>query len=407
MVKKEATLKRSISLALLTFYGLGTIVGAGIYVLVGEVAGRAGMFTPIAFLLSAIIAAFTGISYAELSARYPKSAGEAIYAKKGFNNVHFSTLIGLLIVLTGVTSSATLMRGFTGYFQIFFNIPTWVIIVVGVLILGIVAAWGIIESLTAAMIITVIEIGGILLVVWSARASFLTLPSRLPEMLPGFGGGAWLGIMLGSFIAFFAFIGFEDMVNIAEEVKRPKRNLPLGIFIALGGATILYMLVATVAVLALPLDQLAASTTPLAEIYTQSTGSAPTLIAIISLFAIVNGALVQKIMCSRILYGLSAQKQLPKILSRVHPWTRTPVIATGVVVAIVLVLALWLPLVTLAKVASTVILIVYATLNLALVRIKLKYPNPEEVRTYHISVPIIGFILCTAFVLFQLVSVLI
>tara|TARA_Y100000031_G_C8236463_1_gene393474 strand:- start:1210 stop:2436 length:1227 start_codon:yes stop_codon:yes gene_type:complete len=402
----ETKLKRSLSLPFITFYGLGTILGAGIYVLVGEVAGRAGLFAPIAFLIAALIVGFTAVSYAELSARLPKSAGEAVYVQKAFNKKNLSLIIGLLVVFTGVMSSATLLNGFSGYFQLFFQIPHWVILTVGIILLGLLAAWGIMESVGTAMVITIIEVAGLLLIIGVAAGSFATLPERIPELIPSFDGTIWLGIFLGSFLAFFAFIGFEDMVNVAEEVKDPQKNMPKGIFWALGIATLLYILVALVAVLALPISDLAGNSTPLATIYEKSTGKSPVIISLISLFAIINGVLIQIIMGSRILYGLSNQGWLPKKLSEVNKTTRTPLFATGVIMLIVLVMALWLPLVTLAQIASFVILIVYAFMNLALIRIKLQDPNPKGVRAYPFWIPVTGFLVSAGAVLFKTVVTL-
>jgi amino acid transporter len=402
----NATLKRNISLPLLTFYGLGTILGAGIYVLIGEVAGRAGMFAPISFLLAAVIAAFTAISYAELSARIPKSAGEAVYAQKAFNRKNLSLILGLLVVFTGVMSSATLVNGFSGYFQIFFQLPSWLIIAATVFLLGALACWGIKESAGAAMVLTIIEVIGLLIIIFVASGSFLTLPEKLPELIPSFDGVSWMGIFLGSFLAFFAFIGFEDMVNVAEEVKNPRRNMPRGIFLALIAATILYILVALVAVLSLPTSELAGNSTPLATIYEKSTGKSPILISLISLFAIVNGILVQMIMGSRILYGLGQNRWLPKYLSEVNPKTRTPINATILVIIITLIMALWLPLVTLAQIASFVVLTIYAIVNLSLVRIKMKTPKPQGVKTYSMWIPVSGFLICAGVVIFKTIITL-
>tara|TARA_Y100000310_G_scaffold344724_2_gene459058 strand:+ start:1067 stop:2296 length:1230 start_codon:yes stop_codon:yes gene_type:complete len=406
VIMANATLKRNISLPLLTFYGLGTILGAGIYVLIGEVAGRAGMFAPISFLLAAVIAAFTAISYAELSARIPKSAGEAVYAQKAFNRKNLSLILGLLVVFTGVMSSATLVNGFSGYFQIFFQLPSWLIIAATVFLLGALACWGIKESAGAAMVLTIIEVIGLLIIIFVASGSFLTLPEKLPELIPSFDGVSWMGIFLGSFLAFFAFIGFEDMVNVAEEVKNPRRNMPRGIFLALIAATILYILVALVAVLSLPTSELAGNSTPLATIYEKSTGKSPILISLISLFAIVNGILVQMIMGSRILYGLGQNRWLPKYLSEVNPKTRTPINATILVIIITLIMALWLPLVTLAQIASFVVLTIYAIVNLSLVRIKMKTPKPQGVKTYSMWIPVSGFLICAGVVIFKTIITL-
>ncbi|MCR4300060.1 MAG: amino acid permease [Sulfuricaulis sp.] len=399
---QSTELKRSLSLTQITLYGLGTILGAGIYVLVGKVAGIAGLYAPVSFVVSAALAALTGLSYAELSARYPKSAGEAVYVQEGLRRRGLSMLVGWLIILTGVVSAATIANGFVGYLHVFVAIPDWFAITLLVLLLGALASWGISESVMAASLITLVEVGGLLLVLFVAGGSLGDLPARLPELIPPADGGIWLGIMLGAFLAFYAFIGFEDMVNVAEEVKDPSRILPLAIIIAIVVSTILYLLVSLVAVLALPPAELAQSRAPLALIYERATGSAPVLISLISIFAVVNGALIQIIMAARVLYGMSREGWLHSAFGRVHAVTRTPLLSTVVASVIVLVLALWLPLVTLAKVTSFVILVVFALINLSLVRIKRRVPRPKGVRVYPVWIPVAGFLAATGFVLFQI-----
>jgi amino acid transporter len=395
-------LKRSLSLVQITLYGLGTILGAGIYVLVGKVAGLAGLYAPVSFVVAAALAALTGLSYAELSARYPRNAGEAVYVQEGLHVRGLSVLVGFLIILTGVVSAATIANGFVGYLHIFIEIPDWFAITLLVLLLGALAAWGISESVMAASLITLLEVGGLLLVLFVAGDSLGDLPARLPELIPPADGGIWLGIMLGAFLAFYAFIGFEDMVNVAEEVKDPTRILPLAIIIAIAVSTILYLLVSLVAVLALPPAELAQSRAPLALIYERATGSAPVLISLISLFAVVNGALIQIIMAARVLYGMSREGWLHGAFGKVHAVTQTPLLSTAVATLIVLALALWLPLVTLAKATSFIIMIVFALVNLSLVRIKRRDPKPAGIRVYPVWIPVAGFLTATGFVLFQI-----
>jgi len=397
-------LKRALNLALLTFYGLGTILGAGIYVLVGKVAGIAGLYTPVAFLLAAAVAAVTAFSYAELASRLPKSAGEAVYVQEGFGLRSLSSAVGLLLVLAGVVSSATLAKGFFGYFQVFFELPEWLVITLLVAALGGLATWGIAESAIAATVATLIEIGGLLLIIAVSADSLATLPARLPELLPPFESAAWVGIAAGAFLAFYAFIGFEDMVNVAEEVKDPQRTLPRAIILAMATSTALYLLVATAAVLALPLTELASTDAPLALMFERATGQAPLAIVAISLFAVVNGALVQIIMGARVLYGMSETGWLPRWFGRVHARRRTPHHATAFVTAAVLILALWLPLVTLAKATSFTILIVFALIHAALLRIKRRGPAAPGVRTYPAWIPATGCALTLAMLAFQTLS---
>jgi len=231
-------LKRTLSLPLLALYGLGSIVGAGIYVLVGEVAGVAGLYAPVAFLTAALIAAFTGFSYAELSARLPRSAGEAIYVREAFGRDWLANATGWAIVVTGIVSSATLASGVAGYIALFIDWPPAAITAAFVLALGTLACWGMHQSAWAAAAMTLMSITGLVLVAAAGWDALTTLPTRWPELLPPAEIAAWQGILLGSFLAFYAFIGFEDIVNVAEEVRNPERNLPAAILLALVGATL-------------------------------------------------------------------------------------------------------------------------------------------------------------------------
>ena len=312
-----------------------------------------------------------------------------------------SLVVGLLVVLSAVVSAATLSNAFVGYLQVFLSVPHAAAIILTVVVAGLVAAQGIKESAFAAMVLTLIEVGGLLLIVWVGRNGLAEFPQRVAEFVPAFDGKIWTGIMVGAFISFYAFIGFEDMANVAEEVKNPHRNLPLGICLALGGATILYGIIAVVAVLSLPTSELAATDAPLALIYERNTGSSPVIITFISLFAIINGLLVQIIMASRILYGLSSRAWLPAILKKVNPRTHTPVFATVLIALLILIFALWFPLVKLAQITSFVVLVIFAVVNLACIRIKLSEPHPEDVRTFPIIIPILGFISFVSFVIFR------
>jgi amino acid transporter len=395
-------LKRSLSLPLITLYGLGTTVGAGVYVLTGKVAMSAGLFAPISFLVASFLAASSAVAFAELASRFPKSAGEAVYVFEGLHYRTLSILVGLMVVFAGIVSSATIANGFVGYFHEFVDSPEGLTIAVLVLVLGLIAAWGITESVLLAALITLLEIGGLALVIWVGHDALADLPARLPELLPPFETLSWMGILTGSVLAFYAFIGFEDMVNVAEEVKDAPRTMPRAILLTLLVTTLLYLGVALVSVLVLPLDELATSEAPLAAVYGRATGSSATVISVISLFAVLNGALIQIIMAARVLYGLSAQGWLPAGLGRIHPWTRTPLLATGAVAGAVLVFALLLPLVTLAQATSLITLSIFALVNLSLFRIKRRDPRPPGVTVFPLWVPLVGFLVSVGFIVFAL-----
>ena len=405
--RPPATLKRSLSLPLITLYGVGTTIGAGIFVLVGKVAGTALIYAPISFLLAAVLAGFSAFAFAELSARFPQSAGEAVYVYEGLGSRRLALAVGLLVVLAGIAACATIANGFVGYMKLFVELPDGVVLVAVVVALGLIAAWGITESVMLAAFITLLEIGALVLVIWAGRDSLAELPARLPELIPPFAGGAWLGIVSGAVLAFYAFIGFEDMVNVAEEVKDVRRTLPRAIILTLFITTLLYLALATIAVLALPIRELATSEAPVALIYERTSGSSAVVISLIAIVAVLNGALVQVIMASRVLYGLSARAWLPQALARVNPVTHTPLVATALVTALILAFALALPLVTLARTTSFVTLLIFAAINLALWHIKGRAPPPPGIRVYPRWVCSCGFLASLGLASFQAITAII
>lgn len=404
----NAPLKRSISLPFLIFYGLGTMIGGGIYALTGKVAGVAGMYAPVAFALSAFLALITAFSYAELSARFPFSAGEVRYIDAAFLRKKFSALIGWLIVFTGIVSSAALAHATAGFIHDFILIPVLPLTIAIVLALGCVALWGITESVILVTVITLMEIGGLLLVIYAGHHDLATLTTRWPEIIPPFSLNdtiIWSGIFGGAFLAFYAFIGFEDMVNVAEEVKDAPRTMPLAITISIFVTLVIYVLISLIAVLMIAPDELAQSNTPLATIIDKSGTNIPAaLMGIISILATVNGVLVQMIMGSRVLYGMARNGETASWFAPVHPKTQTPLRATIFVIALVVLLALLSDLTTLAKIASTIILFVFACVNAALLKLKgTKMAHKEKLFTVPFFTPLTGLILCSIMLAGQLV----
>ncbi|MFK7793962.1 MAG: APC family permease [Gammaproteobacteria bacterium] len=391
---------------MIVLYGLGTTIGAGIYALVGEVASIAGYFAPISFLIASITAGFTAISFAELCGRYPRAAGASLYVKQSFGSERFSTFVGLLVVLAGLVSAAALVNGFVGYLNQFIIIERIMAIVLITILLGGIAIWGIAESVTIASLITIIEIGGIVLIIAVSSEGLSSLSSKWTEMIPSADITSWSGIYFGSILAFYAFIGFEDMVDVAEEVKNVKRNLPLAILLTLGITTLLYMLLMITALSSLTPTELANSETPLALIYEFHTGEKAFVISIIGMFAIINGALIQMIMASRVLYGLSSRGQLPTVLSNIYQHTQTPLIATIVVTIICLVLALIGRLGSLAEATSLIMLTIFSLVNLALWKIKRLDPEVEGVKIFPLWIPITGFFVSIGFVLIEIMGLI-
>ncbi len=398
----QSGLKRQLGLLVVSFYGLGTIIGAGIYVLVGKVAGAAGLYLPLSFLLAGVIAAFTAFSYAELSARFPQSAGSALYVFKASRRVWMAQALGVLVVLTGVISAATIARGFVGYLQLFMAVPDALAVVVLLVVLTAIACWGITESAWTVTAVTLIELFGLLYVVTIG----LQAPqvNALPDLVHWPERGQWLGIGLGAAIAFYAFIGFEDMVNIAEEVRNPQRTMPLAILLALLAATSLYALIAWVALRSSTPEALADSAAPLASIVSKA-GHNPAYIGLISLFAVVNGALVQLIMASRLLYGLANKGMLPAALARLHPRRKTPILATLLVAVIMVLFALAMPLSALARLTSAVMLVVFCVVNASLIVIRRRDGLPPPgVISLPLAMPWAGLLSSASLLIFQILA---
>jgi APA family basic amino acid/polyamine antiporter len=387
-------LKRSLGLPLAVLYGLGVTIGAGIYVLVGETAARAGFHAPLSFILAALVMAPSGATFAELASRMPTSAGEAAYVKKGFGSDRLALFIGLMVAAIGIVSAAAIARGSAGYIRDIADMPIDLIVLIVVLSMGAVASWGILESVALAGAMTLIEIGGLLIIIGIAAVTVPDLGARLPEAVPALNDAdAWAGVLGASLIAFFAFTGFEGLANIAEEVKSPGKTIPRAILITLVLSTLLYVLVVWVALNVIPHDDLGTAGAPLSRVFERLTDGSPSAFSVIAILATVNGVVFYIVMSSRVLYGLACRGLVASALAQVNPVTRTPLVATGLVVAIILVLALAFPIEGLAEMTSRLTLIVFVFVNGALIAIKRsRIPGPPDGYVAPGWVPIAGLI---------------
>ncbi|KAB2920708.1 MAG: amino acid permease [Hyphomicrobiaceae bacterium] len=363
-------LRRTLTLTHTVLYGLGVTIGAGIYVLIGAAAARAGMHAPVAFVLAAILIALTGASFAELAGRTPLAAGEAAYVREAFRSDRFATAVGLLVVAMAIVSAAAISVGGAGYVAVFLALPQPVLVAGIVFIMGAVAAWGIKESVTFAGTMTVIEVGGLLMLVIAGAVTGNDVVTRLPEVVPPLHPEAVAGILSAALLAVFAFIGFETVVNLAEEVHDPKRMVPRAILLTLVLTTLLYVLVVWVALVAVSPAELARSSAPLALVFERLTGGSQRTMSAIAIVATLNGIIVQIIMASRVLYGLARQGNLPRAFQDVNAVTQTPLFATAATTVLVAALALLLPLEHLADITSRITLAIFAIVNAALIRIK-------------------------------------
>jgi amino acid transporter len=400
----RSSLKRSLSLTQATLYGLGVTIGAGVYVLIGAAAARAGMHAPLAFVLAALMMGLSASSFAELASRLPVAAGEAAYVRNAFQSDALATFVGLLVIGVAIVSAAAISVGSAGYIGQFIALPRPVLVAGVVLAMGAVAAWGINAAVNFAGVMTVIEIGGLVLLIAAGTAAGPDLVTRLPEALPWHGDGPVLAGILGTaLLAVFAFIGFEGIANIAEEVRNPKRTLPRAIFLTLAIASVLYLLVLWVSLVTVPRAELAASPAPLALVFERLTGAPPSTMSAIAIVATLNGVIVQILMAARVLYGLGEQGGIPQVFARVDPRTSTPLFATVLTTLAALLLALLLPLHHLADITSLLTLVVFALVNLALIRIKARGGEvPTGAYVASAWVPWAGFVSCLALMLADL-----
>lgn len=392
MPAQPEKLRRALTTPLLTLYGLGVTVGAGIYVLVGTTAAEAGAYAPVSFLIAAMVVAFTAFSYAELSTRYPVSAGEAAYVEAGFRSGGMATVVGLAVALSGMVSAAAVAIGAASYLQGVFIAPHAVLTVGVVGVMGLVALWGITQSVTIAAVITLIEIGGLVFVVIWGFGVAPPLGVDFVEMIPPLTGPHWIGIGAASLLAFFAFVGFEDMANVAEEVKDPVSTMPKAIVLTLVIASLLYFATTTAVLIAVPVDALASSAAPLSLVFAKAPSGIQQGFAIIAIVATVNGVLIQMIMASRVLYGLADQGHLPVAFAAVSRRTQTPVVATLSVVCMIVLLALAMPIEALAERTSQIVLLVFMFVNAALIRLKWRGEGGSRHFKVPLFVPVLGVV---------------
>jgi APA family basic amino acid/polyamine antiporter len=397
----RGALARSLPLGLVVLYGLGVTIGAGIYVLVGLAAAKAGSSAPLAFIIAAAVMGFTAASFAEFAGRMPVSAGEAAFVLAGFGSKAMSTTVGLLVIAAGIIAAAAITTGSVGYISVFVNVPPTMLAVLVLLVMGGIAARGMLMSAWVAAVMTLIEVGGLVFIIAVGLAARPEIIQGVAGTIPTLGDGtAWFGLLGATLLAFFAFIGFEGLVNIAEEVHEPERTLPRAIFLTLVLSTILYILVVVVAMAWVSREELAGSAAPLALVFERVTGAPPYLVAAIAIVATLNGIIAQIILAARVAYGLAVQGALPARLGDVHPWTRTPLLATALVTLVAILLAVTLPIDRLAEWTSRLMLGIFALVNASLVLLKRRGDvAPPGTFVVPVIVPVLGVLSSIALLL--------
>ena len=372
------------------FYGLGVIVGAGIYVAVGAVMERAGPAAPLSFILAGLAATLTGLCYAELGGRFPEASGGVSYVRHGFGSDRLARLVGLAMTLAVAVAAASIARGTAQYLGVLLPWPEPVLITLIILGFTGIAVIGVRESVGIAAVMGLIEILGLVI---ATAAGLIAAPDfDLGPMLPTSVAG-WNGVVGGAFLAFFAFIGFETLANLAEEVKEPHRTVPRGIMGAVGISVVLYVAVVSAIVLS---GKTGAH--PLLMLFP---GMGAPFFAAIGVIAVANGVLVQIVMLARLFYGMAAQGQLPAGLGAVHARTQTPVRATVLGGAIILVMALFVPFTHLLVMANMVTLGIFVLVDLALWRVQRRL-GPGQGFSVPRWVPLAAAALCLGLMAAQL-----
>jgi amino acid transporter len=405
-------LARTMTLFSLVIYGVGDMIGSGIYATVGKAAAGMGNAVWLSFTVSMVAAMLTGLSYASIASRYPRAAGACYVTHRAFNFSFLSYFIGLAVAASGLTSMATSTNAFSDVLaellgikgsigKIAYKPMGWNVIDkdVGVLIcilvflafMTLINFRGIRESMWTNLVCTAVEVGGLLFVVavgikyWGSVNYMEVPPQRAfgPVMLFG-----------GAVLTFFAFVGFEDMLNVAEEVKKPERTMPLGIVLALSVVAVLYIAVSVTAVSVVHYTVLAAAPAPLSAITAHAAPWLPGWVfKFITMFSVANTVLINYIMGSRLLYGMSRQGLLPAMLGKIHHTRRTPHVAILTLLCIVIVLALAGGVADLATTTGLLLLGCFAVVNLALIVLKLRKGEPRGRFEVPIVIPALGIVI--------------
>ncbi|MFJ6633786.1 APC family permease [Streptomyces sp. NPDC091376] len=330
--EQQPSLKRAIGPKLLILFVIGDILGTGIYATTGKVAGKVGGALWLPFLIGFIVAVMTAASYVELVGKYPKAAGAALYTQKAFRLPFLTFIIAFMVMCSGLSSASAAARAFSGdYFQEFTDaVPPTLIAILFILALAALALRGVSESVKTNVVLTIVELTGLVIILAIGASAIFTgsgEPSRLGEFQASGTGFALMTSILGATaLGFFAFVGFEDSVNMAEETKDPVRTFPRAIFLGVGVTGTIYVLVALVSSLLVDYRVLETSSGPLLEVVKAGgVDFPPKLFALIALFAVTNSALINIMMASRLCYGLANEKVLPRGMGRVLPKRRTPV----------------------------------------------------------------------------------
>jgi len=389
-------LKRVIGRRVLMLFVIGDILGAGIYALVGQVAGKVGGAIWVPFLAAFVLASLTATAYAELVGKYPKAAGAALYTNRAFGIPFLTFMVAFAVMMSGITSASAAARAFGGrYLAEFVTLPVLVGALGFLAVVTLVNLAGISESVKVNVVLTLIEAFGLLVIMAIGAWALLQgdgNPGRALEFHSE--DGAFLGILGGTALAFYALLGFEDSVNLAEEAKDPQRDFPRALFGGLVVTVVIYLAVAFTATMLVDTRTLEESTGPLLEVVNVAGLSfPPKLFALIALLAVGNTALINMIMASRLVYGMAREDIVPAAFGLVHARRGTPWPAILFTVAIAVVLVSTGDIGGLADTTVLLLLLVFALVNVCVIVLR-----RERVEHSHFRaptwMPALGAVVC-------------
>jgi len=366
-------LKRSLGLFKTTLMGVGVILGAGIYALVGKAAALSGNAVWISFTIAALVAALTGLSYAELSSFIPKAGGEYYYIQRAFGRF-FAFLLTWLLILGLAIAGGAVALGFGGYFSAMFDTNMVWTAVVLIILTSIALYIGTEQAAWIAVACTVLEIVGILIVI----------AVGIPEM----GSVNYFelatdtsGIIAAGALIFFAYIGFDEIVQLAEESKQPERTIPRAILLSIFITTVLYVSVAIAVISILPWESLSESNSPLADVVAKSLGQeAFYLLSAIALFSTGNTVLIIMLAASRLLYGMAESGSMPSLFAEIHPKNQTPHKATFAIALVAIVMVLLLQKIEIiANLTNFAFFTTFLLVNAAVIALRFKEPNANRI----------------------------
>ncbi|WP_052060861.1 APC family permease [Rhodococcoides fascians] len=389
-------LRRAISGKLLFVFILGDVLGAGIYALVGEIAGEVGGAIWLPMLLALLMALLTAASYAELVTKYPRAGGAAVFAQRAFGRPIVSFLVGFSMLAAGVTSAGGLALAFSGdYLAVFLDVPAVPAAVVFLLLVGLLNARGITESLRANLGMTVIEVSGLVVIIALAGLVLSRgdgAPSRVLEFTDD--TTPTLAVLGAALLAFYSFVGFETSANIAEEVEDVRRVYPRALLGAVTTAGAVYVLVGLAVSTVVPADTLAQSTGPLLEVVDAAdAGIPPWVFSLVALVAVANGALLTMIMASRLTFGMARDGLLPVALAKVLPGRKTPWAARVATTAVAMVLCTTGSVAALAETVVLLLLFVFISTNIAVLVLRRDRSDTDHFRT-PTALPVLALITC-------------